>query len=218
MRLFILIIIPFLLASCTNREDPTELMQNDLIAYSTQAANIQASVEIERTSVAATVVSSQNTLGQLRNYNQVIVATIRANQVPTSPPILIAQGGQMPLEFMVESNTGMMFEQVGMAGFVDPQTNCRESYQDFFSTNASIIYLTATGINVPSGTDIVVNWTINGELRYTTIITSSSSESRQCLAFGITPNETFFTVGNWTASLMVNGREIRAQPFSILGQ
>lgn len=199
-------------------EDVPGTMSFELTAYATEAAGIRLNSQTERTQVAATVAVAETQSANYSLYNNVLVATVRADQIPTpSERLAFTDGGVMAIDMFDLSDGQMRFLQVGTAGYVRPEDRCFETHQTFFRTSSTNrIYMTALALNLQAGTNLRVDWFYEGSRVHTSAWSAPSFTEGMCIAIELSPANAPFLPGNWSATLFVNGNAIDPSAFSII--
>jgi hypothetical protein len=217
-RVFIVLIFG-VLGACQSLqpENVSQNLQGEIAVFATESAQIQQSVQIERTEGAQTLAQANARAQQQMAYNDQLLATVRAGEIATPQErALVQMDGAMPAEFMMDDGE-MRFDAIRMASYVRPSDNCLELVQEFFNVNTTdSVYITSLVSNLLANTNVTVNWLLNGELMHQTNWTAPMDEARVCVAFALTRSDTTFQVGNWSANFFVNGNEIARIPFSFL--
>ena len=225
MRFIVLCFVSVMLASCqTLSSDETNLqLEEELVAYGTEAAMLRDDIQSNQTQVVATVVAASTDAAAFGAYNRILAPTVGVVQpgTPTRIPaeeVIDALGvnaqGPMPVEMFDLSDGQTRFVQIGTAGQIDDR-NCFISHQSFFQPNSNVIYMTGLGLNVYAGTSVRVEWRNGGDLVHTSSWSAPQSVDGQCVALALRPENAPFTPGNWTATMYVNGEPIDPAPFTI---
>jgi len=212
-----LIALILALAACQSSSTEQEDMRQALTAYPTESAALLQAMQAQRTQAAATIAASDAESQRYRDYTSIILATVRANQVPTpSERLAIVEGGAMSLEMLNVTDGQMRFMQIGVAGYVNPSDDCFETHQQYYTqANTSVIYMTALAINLKAGTTFTVNWQYNRQRVFQSSWTAPRDEVRRCIAIPMRSSDTSLQVGSWTADLFVNGQKEASSSFEI---
>jgi hypothetical protein len=216
-RKFYMMALAFILATCQSSSTEQEDMRQALTAYPTESAALLQAMQAQRTQAAATIAASDAESQRYRDYTSIILATVRANQVPTpSERLAIVEGGAMSLEMLNVTDGQMRFMQIGMAGYINPSDDCFETHQQYYTqANTNIIYMTALAINLKAGTTFTVNWQYNRQRVFQSSWTAPRDEVRRCIAIPMRSSDTALQVGSWTADLFINGQAEASSSFEI---
>lgn len=214
---FHFVVLAFVLAACQGSSVEQEDMRQALTAYPSESAALLQAMQAQRTQAAATIAASDAEGQRYRDYTNIILATVRANQVPTpSERLAVVEGGAMSLEMLNVSDGPMRLMQIGMAGYVNPSDDCFETHQQYYTqANTRIIYMTALAINLKAGTNFTVNWLYNRQRIFRSSWTAPRDEVRRCIAIPMRSSDAAFQVGSWTAELFVNGKAEASSSFEI---
>ena len=206
-----------LLAACGTNNEESLMMRETLTAYPTQSAALLQALQVERTQAVATIQSSEQQAQRFQEYNAIVLATVRANQVPTPEErVAIVEGGAMSLEMLNTSDGQMRLMQIGMAGYIKPEDNCFETHQQYYTlSNTSVIYMTAVAVNLKAGTRFDVNWEYERQRVFQSSWTAPQDADIRCVAVPMRAGDTALQTGNWTATLFMNGMAQTSSSFQI---
>jgi hypothetical protein len=187
-------------------------------SIATEAAGIQLTASAEAVALNATIEAATRMETQHNAYNAVLLATVRANEVPTpSQRLAMTDGGAMAAEMLNLADGQMRVQQIGTAGFVRPEDNCFETHQQFFNrASTNIIYMTGLVTNLQSGTTFRVDWIHNNRVVHTSTWSAPNDEIRRCLALALRASEVVFTPGPWSARLFMDNVPVGNSAFEIL--
>ncbi|NJR12603.1 hypothetical protein HC776_01580 [bacterium] len=205
-----------LLAACASlgTENIPATLQHDLTAYGMQATEIRVTGQARATQAAATVVAAQTQVAYYSVYNQVLVATVRANETAVVPQMVVS-GGE------IEGSLGvappMEFLQVAMSDRINETDRCALNDMALFDVaQTPRVYLTAVVTNIVTDTELEVIWMLDEQQVHSTTWSAPQSSSNQCVAMELTPEQTAFVAGNWEATLLADGRVIQSVPFAMI--
>jgi hypothetical protein len=222
MRHLITILLCALLTSCQSFAAGEEnlVLESELEAYATEAAELRNQMQADRTAIAETIVFGGTRVEAFTDYNAHLAATVQSGIIPTATLANLdfdAQG-PMPIDMFDLSSGEMRFVQVGTAGQITPNDRCFVSHQNFFDAEmTSVIYMTALALNLRAGTVVRVDWQNGSEIVYSNAWTAPQSQDGQCVALELRPSNAPFIPGNWTATMYINGEPIDPAPFTISG-
>lgn len=188
-------------------------------SIATEAASIQLTASADVVAMNATIEAATRLESQHSAYNAVLLATVRANEVPTpSQRLAMTEGGAMAAEMLNLADGQMRIQQIGTAGFVRPEDNCFETHQQFFNrASTNIIYMTGLVTNLKAGTTFRVDWIHNNRVVHTSTWSAPNDEIRRCLALALRASEVVFTPGPWSARLFMDNVPVGNSAFEILG-
>ncbi|MCS6834565.1 MAG: hypothetical protein NZ750_00920 [Anaerolineae bacterium] len=214
---FHLAALAFMLVACQSNSAEQDAMRQVLTTYPTESAALLQTMQAQRIQADATIQAADSDGQRYRDYTSLILATVRANQVPTpSERLAVVEGGAMSLEMLNITDDQMRFMQIGMAGYVNPSDDCFETHQQYYTqANTRIIYMTALAINLKAGTNFTVNWLYNRQRVFQSSWTAPRDELRRCIAIPMRSSDVTFQAGSWTAELLVNGRAEASASFEI---
>jgi len=217
IRLWLFAFIILALAACQGSSDQLESTRQALTAYPSESAALLQTVQAQRTQAAATIQASEAQGQRYRDYANLILATVRANQVPTpAERLAVVEGGAMSLDMLNTSDGQMRFMQIGVAGYVNPVDDCFETHQQYYTqANTSIIYMTALAVNLQAETTFSVNWLYNRQRVFQSSWTAPEDAVRRCIAIPMRSSDTAFEIGSWSAELFVNGMMEASSSFEI---
>lgn len=187
-------------------------------SLATEAAGVQLTSVAEITAMNATIEAATRLESQHSAYNAVLLATVRANEVPTpSQRLAMTEGGAMAAEMLNLADGQMRIQQIGTAGFVRPEDNCFETHQQFFNrASTNIIYMTGLVTNLKAGTTFRVDWIYNNRVVHTSTWSAPNDEIRRCLALALRASEVVFAPGAWSARLFMDNVPVGNSAFEIL--
>lgn len=219
MRNWIIIILSMGLSACGTVDTGEDVnFEANISAYSTEAAQIRNDMTINRTELAATVVSAGTQASDFERYNQSLRQTAIVVVPPTNEARIVANqaDGPLPIEVYDLSDGQMRFVQIGPAGQVDANA-CFVSKQQFFSSDISSIYMTAVALNLRAGTTVRADWQFGGELVFSNSWVAPQTEPYRCISLAMSPSDTEFMTGNWSVTLSINGEPTEPRAFTITG-
>jgi hypothetical protein len=211
----------FLTAACSTTPPAAETLEplRSYESIATEAVSVQQTAAADTAAMNATIEAAARLESQHSTYNALLLATVRANEVPTpSQRLAMTEGGAMAAEMLNLSDGQMRVQQIGTAGFVRPEDNCFETHQQFFNrASTNVIYMTALVTNLQSGTTFRVDWIYNNRVVHTSTWSAPSDEIRRCLALAMRASDVVFSPGAWSARLFMNNVPIGNSAFEILG-
>jgi hypothetical protein len=222
MRYVLIILTTVFLAACQSlaADEENSSLAVELEAYGTQAASMRDQMQLDRTSIASTIEVGGTQIAAFTDYNSLLRLTLQASIPPTVTldPANFNSQGPMSLNTFDLSSGEMSFVQVSTAGQITPDDRCFVTHQNFFdNTTTSVIYMTALALNLRAGTTVRVDWQYGGEVVYSNGWTAPQSLDGQCVAIELHPDNAPFAVGNWTATMYIDGEAIDPAPFTIVG-
>jgi hypothetical protein len=218
---WIVVVSMGLLAACSSLSgaNPEATLEVELTQMATQAAGIHEAAQAERTRSVATIAAAETKSADFLHYNNILIGTVRAVQVPTAERIAFTDTGAMGLDMMNTSSGEMQIIQIGTAGAIRAEDRCFEAHQSYFTASTtSRIYLTGVAFNLAAGTRLDVNWLYENQLVFQQGWTAPDFAERLCFALELTPANVPFSPGSWSAVLFVNGEQRDPAPFNILGE
>jgi hypothetical protein len=191
----------------------------DIAALSTQAVNLQVTSQADRSAILATVAAADIQAQQQQTYNNLLLATVRAGEVPTpSERLALTAGGAMSAEMLNTTSGEFALQQIGTAGFVRPEDDCFQTHQQYFDRmTTNTIYMTGVAVNVVQGTALRVDWIYDNQIVYTSSWSAPSDAEVRCFAIPMNASEVVFNEGAWTARLFLNGVPFESKAFEIVG-
>jgi hypothetical protein len=205
-----------LLAACQafKTENIPATMQNDLTAYAVTATNISISGQAHSTEAAATIVAAQTQAAYYTVYNQVLVATVRADETAVPAQALVTNG---EIEGSFGDVQKMEFLQLVMTNGIRSADRCALNDMALFDVaETEKIYLTVVVTNLLPGTLLEVIWKRDGEQIHRTSWTAEQLSSNECVAMELSPDQVAFVPGEWEAVLMANNQVIETVPFAMI--
>lgn len=219
MRHILIVLIFVFLTACQSitSDDESLALQADLEAYGTEAAFLRDQMQLDRTSVAASVEDAGTQIAAFTVYNSQLAATVQSGIIPTATVDLsdVSSTGPMSVDMFDLSSGEMRFVEVGTAGQITSEDRCFVRHQSFFNAATSVIYMTALALNLQAGTVVRVDWQYGSDVVYSNGWTAPSGADGQCIAIEFRPSNAPFLAGNWTATMYINGNPIDPAPFTI---
>ncbi len=220
-RVYLLAIVAMISTACGTMPQAAETLEpiRPYESIATEAASVQQTAAVDVLALNATIEAATRTESQQNAYNVVLLATVRANEVPTpSERLAMTEGGAMAAEMLNLADGQMRIQQVGTAGFVRPEDNCFETHQQFFNrASTNIIYMTGLVTNLQAGTTFRVDWIYNSRVVHTSTWSAPNNEIRRCLALAMRASDVVFTPGAWSARLFMDNVPVGNSAFEILG-
>lgn len=204
------------LAACQalGTENIPATMQNDLTAYAVTATELRTAGENRATQAAATISAAQTQAAYYTIYNQVLVATVRADETAVPAQVLVA-GSDIEGSFGVVQP--MEFLQITMSDSIRSADRCALNDMALFDVGITErIYLSVVVTNMTPGTLIEVLWRHEGTQVHRTSWTSEAMSSNECVAMELTPDQVSFVPGEWEAVLMADNQVIQTVPFAMI--
>lgn len=234
-RPFILLLVLFILAACQRQNEIqlTLIAQNATLQSEIGAVRETATVEAERLQITVdymnTLVSRaegdrvqmQATLVS-RGTDPASIANI-APQFNTPFPAPGTPAGDVPVvspspqdAAVTQEITNPALVNYMMAPGVGSD-DCALNPTSSFTTDTAEIYVIATGMNIPSGTNIAARFSVGGqEIRHD--FTPDFDINGNCIWFFIDQTDLTFQPGTWSVVLELNGTAVTPPiPFSITG-
>jgi hypothetical protein len=231
---FIMIILLLLTACETQNIEATLNAGND--TYATEVAALQATAVFRSTEVVATARGAETYVAQANVYNQQLLATVRAGDVPTVAVVqgfvddasvamsegdntVIANSTPGALPNASANIEGIQFTEVGVTSSVRDSDSCASFLETQFTTTTSRIYVTTRALNIRAGTTMRAEWSLGGSLAAQDSYTVPADDADFCLWFVLDSSFVTFTPGSWSVRLFANGTPIDpAVDFTIVGQ
>lgn len=206
----------------------------------TDIAIIRATATVEADRVLITIEHAQTLVREVDNQGTRVQSTLDSrglggasapivtgqpnvieNPIFTAPASNEAAPGLTPSVVIATASsdaTGPQFANVVMSTSVGAD-DCATGISSSFSSSNSEIYVVATAVNVPAGTNIVSRWRLEGvEVALHDWTPSFNIETPACIWFYIDQPTTVFTPGNWTVEIEANGSVMSAPTaFTIVG-
>lgn len=208
-------------------DNPAATIEYEMTRYVTEAAEIGSSSLAEQTRSAATIQAAATESGFYVDYNNLLLVTVRAGDMPT-PELQVASGPQpLMVEGEATDEAGMSdgygqamtgevsVSQVATAGGVRSSDGCASGSQSSFRSDDERIYFTFVASNLQAGTRFDVSWQYQGSTVHQTSWSASQNQVSLCIWFYIDPSDVPFTPGNWSAALSVNGSSAGTANFTI---
>jgi len=189
----------------------------ELTAFATEASMLRQDAQLERTAIVSTIEAAQQLEQAYLNYNNILVVTVRADQIPTPVRMVPVPSGNVNAVDLVDTSDGVSrFLQIGFTGFINPETQCAEEQTFVYElTQTSTVFMTTRATNLQVGTNLQVDWFYEGEPVHQSFLTTTEFSRVRCLAFALTSDVTFFQAGEWSATLYVNTTAIDTITFNI---
>lgn len=206
-----------LMAACQSlkTENIPATMQTDLTAYAVTATEIRASGERRATQAAATISAAQTQVAYYSVYNQVLVATARADETAVPQQVLMVRDASGNFGVIAE----MEFLQITLSDSIRTEDRCaRNDMALFDAASTQRVYLTVVVTNMTPGTLLEVIWRRGGQQMHRTAWTAEQMMSNECVALELTRDQTAFVAGEWEAVLMADNRVIESVPFAMIEQ
>ncbi len=199
-----------------------------MTAFQQEMTGIADRIAAAGTQAAATAVAVETYVAQVDGVNRQVVATLRAG-IPPTPQIVTALDPALPIGTldagsaaaaggaggtMSDSNIAQFLQFTQTASSVRSSDGCAENVTSQFSTGTSQIYATARALNVAAGTEMGVEWSLAGQIVYSSSFVVEQNNPDFCFWFFITPEDVPFTPGEWSVRILVNGAPI--QPFTFM--
>jgi len=218
----LLVLLGLLLVGCQGvaTDDAETVLRADLEIYGTEASALRADMQQQRTAVVLTVDIAATQASNYARYNTMLAGTVQAVVPPTVTPlpVYIDAEGPLPFDSYDLSDGVLRVTQVGLAGQITQDDRCFVNHQNFFQAmNTNVIYMTGVALNMQAGTELRVDWQFGGEVVYSNSWVAPSSVDATCFSIELRPSNAPFTVGNWTATLYVNGSAEEPSSFTIIG-
>jgi hypothetical protein len=232
--LLLVILISISACQALGVQNPVATLEANNVAYIAEATSLAMTAVVWGTQVMATTEAIQTQVMQVNTINQHLLATVVSDTSPT-PPLIVGAAdpstsgsmmmeevpvGTTPVPSTVGGIEGTQFTQIGTAGGVRQSDGCANALQSQFAVDTSRIYITARAFNLRTGTAMSASWSIGG----TVVVTNSPWNVDRdyddiCVWFYISQEDTPFTPGDWSVSLLANNQPIEpAISFTIVGQ
>lgn len=225
MKYITWILIALVLGACQtfDRTDTVGTLEAQSIAYTTQSADIVATVQAERTQIAITAAAVSTEIAVENNRNLQMIQTVSAGSTPT---IAVRPGNQERLgqntmvspvvgsgqtDFTGEGSSttgGASFITTGLSTQTNAADGCVINPQGAFSSSVERVYATLRALNVQQGTLMETDWYREGELVWEDSWTVDATYDDICVWFFIQPSYVPFTPGNWSVAVSANGTQI----------
>jgi hypothetical protein len=203
LLLFALLLVALLATACgmapANNDVEATLAQeaSQIIA---EATAIRVTAEAETTRMAATMSAAEIYLDQRRAVNAALLATVRADLVPTAQVIANVFGGTPAAILRGER----WFVKTGMTEAIQASNGCAIEPHQQFPTNTQEIYATFEAHNIESGTPFSATWMHEGQVVHQESFNLNNGSTFICLWFSITPDIVPFTPGTWSVQLFMD--------------
>ncbi len=231
----------FFLSACQSLagEDVPATLSVQMTAYATEVAVLREESQVQRTAVLATISVAETQAAAYLNYNNILVATVRAGQIATPQQRVVVSISQssMPADMMMEDtqaetgvssennvplNAGaiigeMQFTAPVLTGSVRLEDRCASGIETTFSATATpIVYLVTVAGNLAVGTQIEVDWRYENQRVFLGFWEATTPAAELCIAMELGAERVNFRPGNWTATLLVNGAASGTVAFTIV--
>lgn len=234
--LLILLLLLVSLSACSVFQPPdnsgTVVAQNNAVVL--EATAIRGTAEANRTRVARTAVYAETHVMEQNSINEQLLLTAQFGNPPTRQMIVVNAGTPIgtippPREFAPPtSESGSGSTPIPVVGatppsaadpsgqFVDTVTTsqirnedgCPNGAQSQFGMDTQQIYVVTRAVQVSAGTEMAVEWRLDGQTVDSNSYTVPNDESDFCIYFYIDS----FSPGNWTVQLSANGTPITPAP------
>lgn len=222
IRILTILLVSFFAVACADDAATANMMENDLIAFNTEAALIRAQSRMDQVNVEATISAASTQVIEYNQLNQIWGATAIAMGPPTPGPRRSVDAnpeGPLPIA-MFNLNDGITrMVQTGVAAELDA-SGCFLRHTNFFNEGINTIYAVAQVLNVRPGTRVSVDWIApTGALVEQTTWEATQTASGRCVALPLRSSETRLLPGNWTMQFYLNGSSEMMDPrsFTIIG-
>ena len=222
MKILKWLVLRSVLAACQagGEESNSATLQANMTAYATEAAGIQQSIILDETQVVAAVIATQTHSANVSNMNNVLLATVRAGEAATPQRIAAVVDESSVADTMMEDEGGgdtnppansgttvtgsTTISQVATGASIRESDGCIASPQATFNIRAERIYVTGTALNLQQGTDIRVEWRVDGQTVTQNSWTSDRNAQTLCVWFFMEQTDAAFVPGNWSATFYVD--------------
>jgi hypothetical protein len=232
------LLLILVLAACQSLagEDVPATLAVEMTAYATQVAVLREEAQMQRTAVLATISFAETQAAAYLNYNNILVATVRAGQIATPEQRIVAAINQssMPDAMMMAEGQGtgeiapenlgaavrvgeMQFTAPILTAAVRPEDRCANGIETTFSASTTpVVYLVTVAANLTAGTRIEVDWRYENQRVFLGFWEPSEPASQLCIAMELGAERVNFRPGNWTATLLVDGVSSGAVAFTMV--
>jgi hypothetical protein len=211
----VLLLSSIVLTACQvlRSADVPATLQAQNAGYIAEATALAQTRQAEAGQVLSTAQAAETYVARAESINLVLVATVRAGDIPTVGRSV----GSAPGAVGTPGSGETVFEDIQIAGSVRDSDSCAETVQTQFPSDTQEIYVTARALNIRAGTVLAVEWRREGELVWQENWTVPTDSDNFCLWFNIDPAVVALLPGNWLASLYADGVSIGPPAaFSIL--
>jgi hypothetical protein len=210
-------------------EDIPATLEAEQMAFATEAADINATLQYQRAAAVVTVQAAETQASELTDLNRVLLATVRVGERPTQgriPAIMDESSLERPQSLMddmdIEDGTegvtasmgDMQITQIATANSVRESDGCASSVQSQFPADVSQVYLTAVARNLQAGTAFTVEWRFEDQIQDRSDWVAPNNVDSLCIWFF---TEGPLQPGNWSARLYVNGAPIEPATSFLIG-
>lgn len=228
----------FFLSACQSLagEDVPATLSVQMTAYATEVAALREQSQAQRTAVSATISFAETQAAAYLNYNNILVATVRAGQIATPQQRIVAAINQssMPDAMMMQEGQGgvspagvaegtavtigdMQFTAPILTAAIRPEDRCAQQIETTFSAGTTpIVYLVTVASNLAAGTRIEVDWRYENQRVFLGFWEPSEPASQLCIAMELGAQRVNFRPGSWTATLLINGTASGTVPFTMV--
>ena len=230
-HLLILLILP-ILAACQRQSEAELTLVAQKISLETQIVAVRETATIDAERLLITVEYMGTLVGRAEEQRLQLQATLVARDaplgannggIPATSPLATPEGAMenavptpdpaQPVE--APENPGQpALQNVVIAPGVGSD-DCAINITSNFTTSTAEIYIVATGVNIPAGTNIAARFAIAGqEIRHD--FTPDFDINGSCIWFFIDQNDLEFRAGTWSVQLELNGTPAsQPMPFTI---
>jgi hypothetical protein len=200
----IAVLLAAVLMTACGMAAPADNMEATLMAEAAQivaeATAIRTTAEARTTQVAATMAAADRYLEQRRAVNASLLATTRADIVPTAQVIAnVFEGTPSAIlrgeRWFVKTGTTSSIQSNGCA--IAPQAQ--------FPTDTERIYATFEAHNITAGTPLSALWRYEGQTVHQESFDVDRNYGEICFWFSIDPTITPFAPGTWSVQLFAEG-------------
>lgn len=205
-----------ILAACQvfRGTDTQATLQAQNVGFATEAVGLEQTAQIRRTEVELTADAALTQVAAEDNVNRLLLATVRAGEVPT-PGIQVGSVSSQPSVAVTQEvasggDTQTQFVDIATASKVRPSDDCADGTQTQFASNSQRIYVTARALNIKQGTQMTVEWDFNGTKVANDSYTIPRDDNDFCFWFYLDSSQITFSAGQWSVRLFANGNPIGA--------
>lgn len=166
-----------------------------------EATAIRATAEVHTAQTVGTIVASGSYVEQRRAVNASLLATARADIVPTQQVVANVFSGTPDAILRGER----WFVKTGTTTNIQASNGCAIAPQGQFPTDTGEIYATFEAHNIASGTPLSATWLHDGQTVHQESFNLNGNHGFICLWFSITPSVVAFTPGVWSVQLYAEG-------------
>jgi hypothetical protein len=209
---FILIAFGLVLAGCQRQNEVELTLVAQNISLETQIAEVRQTATVDAERLQITLEYMGTLVGRAEGQQALIQATqvarVTQGSLPLATPFMTVDAASLttPQDQALITPT----PNSGQPGLTDVvmapgvgSNDCALNPTSAFSTSTEEIYVVATGVNIPAGTNIAARFSIAGqEIRHE--FTPDFAIDGNCLWFFIDQNDLIFTAGTWSVTLELN--------------